>query len=455
MSNGTSTPAKTAHPSRSLRRELAYWRQFRAAWRSLSPSEQAEHLASLSDDDIAALNWFWIEYARDSQLPPEREHGIWLIKTGRGWGKTRVGAELTDEVARSGEVEWIHLIAPTAADARDTMVEGESGILAVAKPGQRPEYEPSKRRVTWPNGCTATLFSAEEPDRLRGPQCGFWWADELAAWKYADETWDNIQFGARLGADVRGVITTTPRPVPLVKKLLKDPRVVITSGSTFENEANLASSFIAAIREKYEGTRLGRQELAGELLDDNPDALWRREWIERDRLAKVPVNLQRVVVALDPSATPTGDEAGITVQGRGADSRYYALADYSLQGSPDAWAKQAVVAYHFHKADVLVYEANQGGDMVKAVIRNVDPSVNTKAVTASRGKVTRAEPIAALSEQGKISHIGHLPKLEDELCEWTPGSNDSPNRLDAYVWGMTELSSRAMPAFIDRRKLGI
>lgn len=422
--------------------EIDSWRRLRERWKATPVDARRKLLAVFTDKEIEAINWWFVEHARDAQLPPTGDWWVWLIRTGRGWGKTRTGAEFTSEIARCGTVEWIHLIAATAADARDTMVEGESGLLSVARNDFRPEYEPSKRRVTWPNGCTATLFTAEEPDRLRGPQCGFWWADEVAAWQYAEETWDNLQFGARLGDDVRGVVTTTPRPVALIKKLTRDPRVRQTFGSTFENEANLAGSFISAIRERYEGTRLGRQELAGELLEDNPDALWRREWIERDRIAKLPdgVHLSRVVVALDPSTTTTGDEAGITVQARGSDSRFYAMADYSMQGSPDAWGKQAVAAYYAHNADVLVYESNQGGEMVASVIRSVDRSVNLKAVNASRGKVTRAEPIAALSEQGRISHIGHLPKLEDELCEWTPGTPNSPNRLDAYVWGMTELS---------------
>lgn len=430
----------------------------RRRWQSLTETEKRKHLESLTNREIDAINWWMVEYARDSQLPPDGDDWEgWLCLTGRGFGKTRTGAETTDEFARSGEVEFIHLVAATAADARDVMVEGESGLLAVAKPGFMPQYEPSKRRVTWANGCVATLFSAEEPKRLRGPQCGFAWSDETAFWQYDEATWDNLQFGARLGKFVRQIVTTTPRPTKLIKSLIANPKWRVTRGSMYENIANLAPSFIEAIKSRYEGTRLGRQEIGGEILEDNPDALWKRSWIERDRLVRVPegIELSRVVVAVDPSITTTGDEAGIQVQARGSDNNFYQIEDCSLQGSPDAWGRAAVTAYHKHHADLLVYESNQGGEMVKSLIRNIDRTVNTKGVHASRGKVTRAEPTAALSEQSKIKFVGSFPRLEDELCEWTAGSPDSPNRLDAFVWGMTELAGKIVPGFVDRKAIGV
>lgn len=430
----------------------------RANWNLLTEEKKTNVLNSTSVSDADELDWWRIHYARDSQLAPDGDWLVWLIQTGRGWGKTRTACEEIQEWVESGKCKRIHLVAATAADARDTMVEGEAGLLAIAPDRCRPEYEPSKRRLTWPNGAIATLFSAEEPNRLRGPACDGWWADELAAWKYCQETWDQLQFGARLGKRVRGIITTTPRPIKLLKEIIAEPTTHVTRGHTYENKANLAPSFLAKIRDRYEGTRLGRQELAGEILDDNPDALWRREWIDRDRVTRLPegVELSRVVVALDPSATTTGDEAGIVVVGKGSDKHFYIMADSSIQGSPNTWAKQAVAAYNFAKADVLVYESNQGGEMVAQVIESIDRRVNTRPVHASRGKVTRAEPVAARAEQGRIHHVGVFSQLEDELCEWTAGDPNSPNRLDAMVWGVSYLDGTTgtldLPAMAEFRK---
>jgi phage terminase large subunit-like protein len=403
--------------------------------------------AAQQEQLLEALRCRWSLHARTSQREPAGNWDIWAIITGRGWGKTRTAGETIRQWVESGQYSRLHLVAATAADARDTMVEGESGILAISPPWCKPNYEPSKRRLTWPNGATATLFSAEEPDRLRGPQCDAWWADELAAWTHIAETWDMLQLGARLGSHVRGVITTTPRPLPLLKDILKRPTTHVTRGSTFENEQNLARSFMAAIKERYEGTRLGRQEIGGEILEDNPDALWTRELIERTRVTRIPEEVKpiRVVVALDPSATSTGDEAGIVVVVKGSDNRVYVTDDLSLQAAPIDWARAAVTAYHKHHADRLVYEANMGGEMVKQTLRIVDHTIATKSVTATRGKVVRAEPIAALYEQGRVSHVGCFPKLEDELCEWTPGTKESPNRLDALVWGITEIHGKREP----------
>lgn len=389
----------------------------------------------------------WRRTARPSQQEPGTDWDVWAIITGRGWGKTRTAGETITNWAQSGRCKRIHLVARTAADARDTMVEGESGLLAIGdRRDFRPVYEPSKRRLTWSNGAKGILFTADEPDALRGPQCDGWWADEIAAWRYLQETWDMLQFGARLGQNVRGIITTTPRPVKLLKEILARSSTHVTRGNTQENAANLAASFMEQMREKYEGTRLGRQELAGEILDDNPGALWKRSQIDADRLQVLPagVTLVRIVVGLDPSCTDTGDEAGIIVGAKGSDGRYYALDDASLQGSPDAWARATIAAYHRHKADRVIYETNQGGQMVTLTLATCDKSVPTRGVHASRGKITRAEPIAALSEQHKIIHIGAFPLLEDELCNYDGTAGQaSPNRLDAYVYVFTELHARA------------
>jgi phage terminase large subunit-like protein len=380
----------------------------------------------------------WSLLARKSQLPPPGRWRIWLILAGRGWGKTRTGAEFVSERVRSGMSAHPLLIGPTAADVRDVMVEGESGILACSRPDFRPVYEPSKRRLTWPNGVSAVLFSAEEPDRLRGPQSDLIWADEPASWKYP-ETWDMAMFGLRLGTDPRVVATTTPRPTALIRELIADPLTVITRGSSYENQANLAPAFIEKIIKKYEGTRLGRQELNAEILDDNPGALWQRDVIEHLRVREVPP-LVRVVAGIDPavSGAATSDETGIVVDGIAANGHYYVLADASIRGTPHAWALAAVRAYHQYRADRMIGEANNGGDLVETNIRTVDASVAYRAVHATRGKLIRAEPVAALYEQGCVHHAGTFPELEDQMCEWSPGDK-SPDRLDAHVWAMTEL----------------
>ena len=389
-----------------------------------------------NDLERAALAWCWEAWARDDQLAPPGDWSVWLIKAGRGWGKTRVGAEWVRSVATPGA--RIALIGPTAADVRDVMIEGESGLLSVCEPWALPTYEPSKRRVTWPNGAMATAYSAEEPDRLRGPQHTHAWCDEVAAWAGA-ETWDMAMMGLRLGDKPRVVATTTPKMVPLMRTIQASPGLVVTRGRTLDNAANLAPSFLTGLMARYEGTRLGRQELEGEDLDDNPDALWSREVIDACRLREAP-DLVRVVVAIDPAVTSNADsdETGIVVAGLGADGRGYVLADRSGRFKPDAWARRAVEAYHEFKADRIVAEGNQGGEMVAHVLGTVEQGLPLRIVHATRGKATRAEPIAALYEQGRVSHVGGLPQLEDQLCTWTPGGS-SPDRLDALVWALTEL----------------
>lgn len=418
-------------------------------------------LASLTDDECESLVNDWRFLARPNQIAPDGEWQTWLVLAGRGFGKTRCGAEWAREQIKAG-ASRIGLIAPTASDARDVMVEGESGILAVCWAGDkaangetigRPTYEPSKRRLTWANGAMATLFSAEEPERLRGPQHDVLWCDELAAWKYLRETWDMAMFGLRLGDRPRTCITTTPKPLPLIKEIAKDARTVITRGSTFDNAGNLAPTFLRAIREKYEGTRLGRQELNAEILDDLPGALWTRDAIDASRVKSIP-DMQRIVVAVDPSGTKgesdDGDEIGIVVAGKGVDGRGYVLADRTCKLSPDGWGRRAVDAYHGRwsqtpdvlKADRIVAERNFGGAMVQHVIKTIDPTASYKEVTASRGKVARAEPVAALYEQGRVSHVGSFPELEDQMCSIAPEGyvgDGSPDRADALVWALTEL----------------
>ena len=406
------------------------------------PGEQLqEAIETLTDDEAAALLYDWKFWARPSQLPPPGDWRVWLILAGRGFGKTRTGAETTIDRVRRSVSKRVGLIAPTAADARDVMVEGESGILACSPPDFRPLYEPSKRRLTWPNGAVATLFSAEEPDRLRGPQHDFIWADEPAAWKYP-ETWDMAMFGLRLGTNPQVVATTTPRPTRLIRDLVADPGTVVTRGTTYENARNLAPAFLTAIVKKYEGTRLGRQELNGEILDDNPGALWSRNVIEALRVREHPP-LLRIVVGVDPAVTsdPKSDETGIVVAGVDAAGHYYVLADASLQGTPLTWATAVKRVYDQYRADRVVAEKNNGGELVEANLRTVDRTLSYRGVWASRGKQTRAEPISSLYEQGKVHHVGTFPLLEDQMCDWAPDSGDpSPDRMDALVWAMTELT---------------
>jgi phage terminase large subunit-like protein len=411
---------------------------------NLSQSERDSVLAGLSDDEADALEFDWSFWARTNQISPAGDWTTWLILAGRGFGKTRTGAEWVRAQAEGGIIKRIAIVAPTAADARKVCVEGESGILAISPSWFRPTYQPSQRQLTWPNGTIATLYSAEEPERLRGPQCDAAWCDELAAWAFARDTWDMLQFGLRLGDRPRQVVTTTPKPIPLLKELIARADAVITRGSTKENAGNLAPVFLRKIVDKYEGTRLGRQELDAEILDDNPNALWSRAQIEQALTRQVP-SLTRVVVAIDPSGTKgggEGDDIGIVAAGRGLDGRMYVLEDATCQASPAEWGKAAVKLYHKLGADRIVGERNFGGAMVEHVVRTCDPNVSYRDVTASRGKWVRAEPVASLYEQGRVKHAAGLQKLEDEMCSFGPdgkAEGKSPNRVDALVWAATEL----------------
>ena len=348
--------------------------------------------------ELEAILADWAFLQRDDQTMPPGDWRVWLVLAGRGYGKTRVGAEWVRNMIERGAAKRVALVAATASDARDVMIEGASGLLSTLMPWHfRPEYEPSLRRLTWPNGAIVTAFSAEEPDRLRGPQHDAAWCDELAAWR-TDEAWDMLMLGLRLGPDPRCVVTTTPRPGKLLRGLLADPRVAVTRGTTYQNRANLAPGFLDAILKRYEGTRLGRQELLAELLEDVPGALWSRATIER---AIVPVahDLRRIVVAIDPAVTAgdNADETGIIVAGLGGDDHAYVLDDLSGRYPPFEWARRAVAAYHAHRADRVVAETNNGGDLVEATIRVVDPVVAYRAVHASRGKAVRAERSAPTS----------------------------------------------------------
>ena len=409
---------------------------------ALPPDEIKAAIDSLSNADALAILFDWPTWARPNQLAPPGNWRTWLVLAGRGWGKTKTGAEWVRSHVESGNARRIALVAATAADARDVMVEGDSGILECSSPWCKPVYEPSKRRVIWPNGAQATCYSAEEPRRLRGPQHDLAWCDELAAWQYP-ETWDMLQFGLRRGRDPRAIVTTTPTPTPIIRTLIADPDTVVTKGTTFENRANLPPKFLAYLMRKYDGTRLGRQELNAELLEDVPGALWQRSQIDAARVKYAPEKLRRVVVSVDPAVTSgeDSDETGIVVAATGVDGHAYILADLSCRLSPDQWAKRAVAAYHDFKADRIVAEVNNGGDLVERILRTVDHHVSYRAVRASRGKVTRAEPIAALYEQGRVHHVGNLAQLEDQLCLFTPDGEfqTSPDRADALVWALTDL----------------
>lgn len=375
---------------------------------------------------------------------------IWLMLGGRGAGKTRTGAEWVRGIAlglpdfSEAPMGRIALVGETFADARNVMVEGPAGILAVHARHERPTWSPSLRKLEWPNGAVAQVFSAEDPDSLRGPQFEAAWADELAKWKHVEETWDMLQFGLRLGSHPRQMVTTTPRPIPILKRFLADPLVAVSRARTADNAANLAPVFLDAVVGRYAGTRLGRQELDGEIIEDRPDALWSRDVIEMNRVEASPP-LMRIVVAVDPPASSSrrADACGIVAAGVDEAGRAYVLEDATASGlKPPEWAAKAVALYRRLEADALIVETNQGGEMATGVIREVDPSVPVVSVRAMRGKYLRAEPVSVLYAQGRVHHVGALPELEDELCDFGPGgltSGRSPDRMDALVWALTEL----------------
>lgn len=424
-----------------------------SSFRQLPQNRQKKFLNDLTPLETLTLHYDWQFWARANQIEPQGNWTHWIILAGRGFGKTRTGAEWVRMLVESGRAERVALVAPTLSDARRTMVEGESGILAVSPPWNQPKFEPSRSQLVWPSGATATLFSAGEPDRLRGPQHDAAWCDEICAWRGADLAFDNLMFGLRLGDNPRTCVTTTPRPIPLLKSLLSAENAHITTGTTYDNLANLAPTFADEIIKKYEGTRIGRQELNAELLEDVPGALWSRGQLDGCRVLDAP-DMPRIVVAVDPpvSVGEKADECGIIAAGLSADQSAYVLRDVSIQGeTPLGWAERVVRLYHELNADCVVAEVNQGGALVETLLRQIDPLIPIKSVHARRGKYLRAEPVAALYEQGRIFHRGSFPKLEDQMCSFTHDgmigrnitkrsvNNKSPDRLDALVWAITDL----------------
>lgn len=412
-------------------------------------------LGRFTDEELRALEYDWTFWRREKQAIPQEDFEAWLILAGRGFGKTRTGAETIRQWAEAQPGCRIAIVGRTAGDVRDVMVEGPSGILAISPPWFMPKYEPTKRRLTWPNGSVATTFSADEPEALRGPEFDKAWCDELAAWRRNirkrsgeepltnrdERAWDNLQFGLRLGSAPQVVITTTPKPTKLLKEIIGDPGTVITRGSSYENAGNLAPRFFRRVIRKYEGTRIGLQEIHAEVLDDVPGALWRYSFFDYRQHPE----LKRIVVAVDPSASAdpeTSAEAGIIVAGRGIDDRGYVLDDRSGVMRPLEWGRRALRAYWDNDADMIVAEVNNGGDMVETVIQaSLKPGEKMppfKKVHASRGKRTRAEPIAIMYEKGDWSHVQPFPQLEEQCTQWTP-EEDSPDRMDALVWAGTEL----------------
>jgi phage terminase large subunit-like protein len=394
----------------------------------------------------------WVVSAREPQYPLLLgQPATWLVTGGRGGGKTRLGAEWVNAVARglppftvSGRRHnLIALVGETLSDVREVMIEGPSGIRATARDNVA-RYEPSRRRLVWRNGAVAHVFSSEDPESLRGPQFEAAWCDELAKWKNAQATFDMLQFGLRLGILPRQVITTTPRPTKLMKRLIADPKVIVTRLATVGNAENLAAGFIAAINERFGGTQLGRQELEGELIEDREDGLWTRTQVEAAYLAETP-ELRRIVVAVDPpaSARKSSDACGIVACGLDGLGRVIVLADATVKAArPQDWANAAVKLFHLLEADCIVAEVNQGGDMVSAVIRAADASVPVRSVRARRGKWTRAEPVAMLYQQHRVLHAGRFAALEDEMCDFGIdglSGGRSPDRLDALVWAISEL----------------
>lgn len=431
---------------------------FRENWLLLSPEEGELFLTILRGQELETLDHWWeVIWRRDQQPPAAAANGepwsTWLFIGGRGAGKTRAGAEWVRGIVEgrppfaTKPVKRIALVGETAQDAREVMIEGESGILRLHPRHERPIWEPSRRRLVWSNGAVAHAFSADDPEQLRGPQFEAAWCDELCKWRRADAAFDMLQFGLRLGQQPRQMITTTPRPIPLLQRIMQDPHTAITRATTKDNAHNLGPTFLSRIAARYGGTRLGRQELDAEILQDLPGALFPRALIEKARIApeRVPA-LAKIVVAVDPPASSRegADACGILAVGMDADERLYVLADETASRlSPLEWANRAIRLYRKLEADRIVVEVNQGGDMARAVLGEVDVSVPVAEVRATRGKHLRAEPVAALYEQGRVSHVGAFPALEDEMAEFGPdglSSGRSPDRLDALVWAVTYLA---------------
>lgn len=407
-------------------------------------------LNGLDPAELERIIFDWPLWARAEQIAPGTDWTTWLILGGRGAGKTRAGAEwVRAQALRPPEISQrmparIAIIGRTLDEARDIMVEGSSGLLAVHRDCERPEFVASRRQLIWPGGIIGEVLSADNPDSLRGRQFAAAWCDEVCKWRHPRQAWDMLQFALRLGTRPQQVVTTTPRPLELLKSLLGDPAVAVSRMTTNDNRQNLSRAFFTSVIDRYQGTRLGRQELDAVLLEDREDGLWSREVIEQVRVDHIP-DLARIVVAVDPPVTATtkSDACGIIAAGKDEHNRAYILADATSQGlTPVGWATKAIALYNRLQADRIVVETNQGGDMVEAVIRQVDETVPVTPVRATRSKWTRAEPVAALYERGLVSHAGSFPELEDELCDFGPDGltgGRSPDRLDALVWALTSL----------------
>ncbi len=385
----------------------------------------------------------WTLHARPSQLLPEGDWFAWVVLAGRGWGKTRVSMETARHWVK--RYPMVNMVGATADDARDIMIQGESGILAICPKDERPRYIKSERKLAWPNGATSLIFTADEPDRLRGKQHMKLLCDEVAAWRYP-EAWEQAILGLRLGDAPQAVVTTTPRPTEIIKRLVADPRNIITRGSTYENRDNLAPDFFRHVVDRYQGTRLGRQELNAEILEDIEGALWHHEWIDKARVAEAPAKLARVVVAIDPAGThnPDSDQTGMCVVGKGNDGMFYVLHCAGYRLSPQGWASRALDLYDQYGADRLIAERNNGGEMVESTIRNVRRNAPIKTIVASRGKALRAEPVAALYEQGKCRHVGIHKEAEEQMCSF-PVANENDDMVDALVYAITELDAGVQP----------
>lgn len=424
----------------------------------LSPEKRAAVLKGLSAAELAALEYCWEVWARPDQMPPPPPWRTWILLGGRGSGKTRSSAEWVRSEMTSGRRRQMGIIAPTADSMRRICVEGPSGILSVGPPDERPQFEPSTRRIVYSNGGVVHLFSAEEPDRLRGPNLDGYWLDELTSMANASDVWDMLQMALRIpgpqGHEPCGVVSTTPKMHAVLKQIIAASSTIITRAKTSDNAANLDASTLAYLHEKYGGTRLGRQELDAELLQDLEGALWNRDLIDRARIKRgdLPDRLLRVVVAVDPpgGSSKGNAECGIVVAALGADRHGYILADLSGRMSPEKWARTAVNAFDGYKADRIVAEQNFGGAMVESTIRSINRTVAIKMVVASRGKQVRAEPIAALYEQHRVHHVGEFATLEDQMTGWDPAANGpSPDRVDALVWALTDLMGARPPMKIN------
>ncbi len=420
----------------------------------LSPEDRAAALGTLDAESLIRLQHDWMVWARDDQLPPVatsagERWSTWLVLGGRGAGKTRTGAEWVRARALGLDgwgprADRIALVGETLGQVRSVMLEGVSGLLDVHAPHERPTFVAGRNELTWPNGAMAQMFAADDPDSLRGPQFDAAWCDELAKWPRPERAWDTLQLALRLGTHPQAIVTTTPRAIGLVKRIAEDAATVVSRSRTADNAHNLAPSFLADMLRRYGGTSFGAQELEGLIVEERMTSLWKRAWLDQSRVATRP-EMTRIVVAVDPPITATAgsDSCGIIVAGLGVDRRAYVIADRTLQGrDPSVWTRAAIAAYRDFEADVIVAEANQGGDLVLQVFKTADPTVPVRKVHASRGKFLRAEPVSVLYTEGRVIHVGTFPELERQMCDFAAdglSNGRSPDRLDALVWAITEL----------------